>query len=954
VIDAKLSLFTSEFPPIQGKTYHLEGGELKKETAGSMCTGKVVVREYADVHELAAILQSVQTNQMISSSVPVNGLLESPIVTTKNLPDHPEAIARSKACFEFPAGQRGHVVFDYDPEPGKPALNRDELYSALDSVIPSLDAASVLWWCSGSSFIFDGDTEIQGLRGQRFYLLVQDVADTERFGDTLAKRLWLSGYGHIEVSKSGALLTRTILDTAMFEAARIDYAGGSTCKPPLSQHRPAPLVLSEGDWYDTNKLKSLSPIEETTYQHLLDAAKVKLEPAAAVQKAIHRAQREKDGVAKLKVKGVPESEAVERINRTLDTSDKGILSGDYEIILESGEVVTVAEILADKTKYHSLVTLDPVEPDYLDSKPVGHLNLIGGAPNLFSHAHGGKVYSLVESEFKTSPQWKTEILQHSGNIPAVMALAVKIKNDAALSGTEQNSLLKACAKDCNVALPVLLADLRAANDYQIKQPVIVVNQSDFAGTVDAAIRVLPAIPTLRQRSGQLVELVQREGENAQLQPVTAIRLAYLSSQVCKWQQGANLGKPDQDTLLAAMGAGSWPGVPKIEGLLHQPTLDLKSGEIINGTGFIPSLNREAVFSSLSYPECKEDPLPLLLSLLDEFPFPSGADKSAALAGILSAAARSAFPTAPFFLINATASGSGKTYLQDIFRAFANIGENLHWPTTQAEQEKTIYSALLAAEPGICFDNLEASLHSAYLCQVATSEVIAGRKLSTNEMPKVSTCAFISANGVNVTATGDLRRRTLTINLDPQCENPFDRAFENNPVDTVKANRGYWVMVALKFLSDYLKSGQKVELSPFGSFEAWSRVVRSAIVVAGLSDPLTNLAANTTSDDDSDDRNIHARLFYFWNECADTANEFFTLYDLTRLVKDAEGVSPRAGMRMVLEEIAGERGTINLRRLGKWFAKHKGQVVDGTRLVPFGEDKRGVIWGVQRVQACAAA
>lgn len=942
---AQLSIVTADLPNTQGKTYSLQGGKLDKKTAGAMVKGRVVVAEYADVQELSEILQSIQHDQTISSSVPKHELVSAKIVTKDVKAVTTGAIARTKDDFEFPVGRRGHITLDYDPQPGKPAYAREEIYSALCTVIPALNQSSVLWWCSGSSFIYDGDTEIQGLRGQRFYLLVDDVSDTERFGSVLATRLWLAGHGYIEISSSGAMLLRTIVDKAMFEAARLDYAGGAVCIPPLEQRRPPPMVMSEGYWFDTRTLSDLNPVEERAYNQLVETAKAKAEPEARAQRAAWEAERIASGVARLKRVGVPERQAVDRIKRSLTTALAGTLSGDFEVTMENGNVLTVSDILSDKGRYHEALTLDPLEPDYLGGKVVGHLNLLGGPPNLFSHAHGGAVYQLIATESRSFEDWQEAVIDAGDNVRALIDVAKSVDADKGLSKSEQTALLKGCAKAGNISLAVLREDLKTCESRGDTRPVIRIKRHDFAASVDECFKILPCISVLRQRSGQLVEVISKDYGTATITEVSAIRLGYLTSQAARWNYGDSDGGPDTGVLLAAMGAGSWPGVPHIEGLLHQPTIHLETGDVISGTGFVPSMHREAVFSTSEFPEYDgDDAMGLLRDLLKDFPFVDGRSESATLAAILTAAIRPSLPTAPGFMVSANDRGSGKTFLCELIGAFANVREVQKWPTRSEEQSKVLFSVLLEGRGGVVFDNLPTDWKSDTMCQILTSPFSSDRVLGASKTPSISTACLFMANGINVKPAGDLLRRVLTIELDARCERPWERDFNFDPVKEVRANRGKWLMIALRVLSDFIKGATKPELSTFGSFGQWSEVVRGAVVAAGLPDPLQALAAN--HDDADDEHNQLARLLWFWQECF--LGEVFLLRDLVKAVGSASGETPEAGIRFVLEEIAGERDGINIRSLAAWFKRHRGRIIDGCRLVIVGDARMGSVWSVQRV------
>lgn len=143
--------------------------------------------EFSDGHSLAALLANVRTDQALCTSLPKNGATSARIVSKKLRPDNPGALTRTKDDFGFPHGQAGVIVLDLDPLPDAPVMTREQGWEKLRALIPALELSGVIWWCSGSSFIHHGGQEIQGLRGQRYYLMVRDIADTDCFGDVFGK-----------------------------------------------------------------------------------------------------------------------------------------------------------------------------------------------------------------------------------------------------------------------------------------------------------------------------------------------------------------------------------------------------------------------------------------------------------------------------------------------------------------------------------------------------------------------------------------------------------------------------------------------------------------------------------------------------------------------------------------------------------------------------------------------
>jgi hypothetical protein len=390
-----LTLLTSNKPDRLAKIYRERNGQVEKITAGDMYAGIYEQKFFDGVGSFAELITNTMTNQALMASVPLCGKREGMVVSKANAAAHPSALTRTPKAFGFPAGQRGLIVLDYDPAEGTAALTMDALWTLLVAVAPLVANASALGWCSSSSFIFNGDVEVYGLRGQRIYLLVEDIGDTERVGQVLAQRLWLAGQGRIMVSRSGSRLKRTVFDSAMFQPARMDFCAGAACEPPLVQKRPPPVVLSNNGWLDTRAaFKDLTPAENEKYVALVQQAMDQTELAA------HEARErwKKDSVVlateKLSKTGMPYQQAVEQAGRMLEAALGGTLMGEFEVTLADGRKVTVGSILDNRERYHGALTLDPLEPEYANRKVTGKLFLYGATPTLHSFARGGATYRL--------------------------------------------------------------------------------------------------------------------------------------------------------------------------------------------------------------------------------------------------------------------------------------------------------------------------------------------------------------------------------------------------------------------------------------------------------------------------------------------------------------------------------------------------------------------------------
>jgi hypothetical protein len=392
-------VITSARPEHLGKTYRLDGdGLLTKTTAGQMVEGSYEVRSFETAQDLATLLQGISTSQAICASLPAEA--SGRIVTQAKVSTTPGAISRTKGNFTFKAGQAGLLVLDYDPpKDGTSPLTADELWQVVLSIAPDVGNGGAVWWCSGSSFIHNGDKELTGLRGQRNYLLAQDLSDTARVMDVITARCWLAGLGRVEVSESGALLLRAVFDDAMSQPARLDFIGGAVCHPPIHQRRPQPVILGDGGFINTREaFKDLSPAELHRVEVLQEEAKTKAKPEAMAKRGAWRAKRIADGLPVLMQKGFAAGDAEARLNHALDAAFAGTLLGDFELTVVHAngqlECASVDHILSHRDVYDQLDCLDPLNPGHRGGAADCRLYLLSSSPIAYSLDDGGVVYRL--------------------------------------------------------------------------------------------------------------------------------------------------------------------------------------------------------------------------------------------------------------------------------------------------------------------------------------------------------------------------------------------------------------------------------------------------------------------------------------------------------------------------------------------------------------------------------
>ncbi len=291
--------------------------------------------------------------------------------------------------------------------------------------------------------------------------------------------------------------------------------------------------------------------------------------------------------------------------------------------------------------------------------------------------------------------------------------------------------------------------------------------------------------------------------------------------------------------------------PVLTGLVFAPTMrpdgsvidtlgnDSDTGLLFNpmGVAFPP------VPHSPSMPEAHAA-LGILSELISDFPFidsegTDGASKSAALSAILTACARPAFPHAPLHAFTAPTAGTGKSKLVDIASVLAKGHECrvTAMGRTGEELEKRLGSLMIEGDNFITIDNCEWPLGNDFLCQMLTQPVLKPRILGKSESPECSaTKMFVGATGNNLQITGDLTRRALLCSLDAGVERPELREFDVEPVAEAKQKRPQLVVAALTALRGYITAGcPDQNITHLGSFEEWSKLVRSALLWLGYGD-----------------------------------------------------------------------------------------------------------------------
>jgi len=503
------------------------------------------------------------------------------------------------------------------------------------------------------------------------------------------------------------------------------------------------------------------------------------------------------------------------------------------------------------------------------------------------------------------------------------------------------------------------------------RPVITVNGGALPEIVDAAEQALLTSPgeSLYQRGGLLVRVIRRDSttvcsginRSAGAPIIIPIELPYLVerlTRVASWQtfdgrrhelKWVDCPRKVGETYMAR---GVW-SVPRLGGVLEAPSLrpdgslldrpgyDEKTGLLFDpgGTTFEPIPDRPTAEQAQA--ACRD-----LRGILDEFPFIGEADEAVALSAMLTGLVRRSLPAAPIHAFQSPKMRSGKTALADIVsllstgRPCAVMSQAMN----AEDERKRLLAVLLSGDPVICYDNIDRPFGGAALAQALTQGEITDRVLGLSKTATVSTSATFLATGNNLTLEGDITARALICALDPEMERPEERAFKRNLYEYLPEHRRKLVAAALTLLRAYHLAGRPdLGLSKWAGFDAWSDLIRGALVWVGLPDPCKT--RERIEEQDPVRRSL-STLLSAWHAHIGTSG--MTVAEVLRHAVAPEIVDkePAAlALRDALMDVAGRRGEISTRVLGNYLQANAMRIEGGLRAERVGQRSRAALWRV---------
>jgi hypothetical protein len=230
-----------------------------------------------------------------------------------------------------------------------------------------------------------------------------------------------------------------------------------------------------------------------------------------------------------------------------------------------------------------------------------------------------------------------------------------------------------------------------------------------------------------------------------------------------------------------------------------------------------------------------------------------------------------------------------------------------------EIRKKLTTAIEQCEPIVFLDNLKGHLSSPALEAFITAGEWKDRKLGVNQQIRGRNLAQVFITGNGLTVSGDIRRRSLFIELHLEVERAEDRAIRR-PLDEDKitAMRPNILAALWAVVRQWQEQGRPKPAKTKGGFESWSEIVGGIVQAAGFGCPLETAEVAVAADTDHDDmRRLVAAMD------SERHYEFSQLVELARQQDCFEGI------------LGGEElDRRDKARLGKLFQRyHRRQVGD---------------------------
>lgn len=466
---------------------------------------------------------------------------------------------------------------------------------------------------------------------------------------------------------------------------------------------------------------------------------------------------------------------------------------------------------------------------------------------------------------------------------------------------------------------------------------------DERSVADQVVTALAAESDVFNFCGSLATVTKAEATGGSIiRRLPSATIRERISAACRFQGPEGQARTPRWLVEAIEKRGSWAGIPVLRGISTCPVL-LPDGSILQRHGFDRDSGLWLDLQTADFPRIPERPsgadvkaaVSELTTLVSDFCFAKLEHRAAWLAAVLTVLGREAHSgvTGPLFLIDANTRGSGKSLLADVAALIVTGRSATRMTDARHDDEfrKRITSLAADGERLVLIDNISGRFGSASIDAALTGTVWKDRRLGATELVEAPLRMCWLASGNNTILAADTARRTCHIRLESDLESPETRSGFKYPNirEHVIQNRGRFLAAGLTMLRGFIAAGRPDQrLSPWGSFEEWSDLVRGCLVWCGLPDPgITRDELRATADSEAE--SLRQALVVITK--LDTNRHGLSTSDL---VKISLGNDPSYSggdadeLREALESLCDSAGRrLNPRELGNRLKHFKGRVID---------------------------
>jgi hypothetical protein len=241
---------------------------------------------------------------------------------------------------------------------------------------------------SAGANIFDTETGelIKGISGVHVYFAIPPHIQMKDVIHYLKQTQWLNGsayYKQTEGKLAAGNRPAGLIDETVLKPEHLDFAGGSSCRPPLEQRMIDPIWIPQQ--VDDQPSFILTPEQELQAQEIRNNLQ---REAAAITSRRNR-----------EIRGELKKEGHQLVNRPANLSrlEEGYLPPNLEIVFNNGDKVPIWKLIFFPEKYHEQYCEDPQVPEKGTQKAGFFYNADQDRENRFiiaSFLGGGRNYKL--------------------------------------------------------------------------------------------------------------------------------------------------------------------------------------------------------------------------------------------------------------------------------------------------------------------------------------------------------------------------------------------------------------------------------------------------------------------------------------------------------------------------------------------------------------------------------